>query len=333
MSQMPDLAAIITGLRNSAGGGTIIRRRVDPASPVDVYVGIEPLTGHIGVLLRLHRRLVPPEKDHPGGAGFAIQIHTIAEDVKDIVNLGIFCTDQASEDVFLHFMNDIVARLLMEEGPEPAVRAFMARVSLWQRFFLQGRDVHLSEDAQAGLLGELLTLRDLVIPAAGAGTAVAAWTGPEGKPQDFLLAGGALEVKCTRAKAGGRIAVASELQLDERPFVFLIVVHVSLSPAGEGHSSLPDMVAAVRALLTGPAILAFDDKLITAGYLNAHAAHYRECRFLIREVSFFQVRDAFPRIRAGEFRAGVVEIAYKIDLTGITPYKIERPAVEAMIQV
>ena len=173
MSQMPDLAAIIGGLRNSAGGGTIIRRRVDPASPVDVYVGIEPLTGHIGVLLRLHRRLVPQEKDRPGGSGFAIEIHAIAEDVKDVVNLGIFCTDRASEDVFLHFMNDIVARLLLESGPEAAVRVFDGRISLWQRFFFQGRDVHLSEDAQAGLFGELLMLRDVIIPAAGPGAAVA----------------------------------------------------------------------------------------------------------------------------------------------------------------
>jgi len=85
---MPDLLAMIAALRSSVGRGAIIRRRVDPSSPVDVFVGIEPSTGHIGVLLRLHRRLIPPERDYPGGAGFAIQIHAIAEDVKDFINLG-----------------------------------------------------------------------------------------------------------------------------------------------------------------------------------------------------------------------------------------------------
>jgi hypothetical protein len=332
MSQWPDLLAIITTLRSSIGGGRLIRRRVDPSSPVDVYIGIDPAMGHIGVLLRLHRRLVPPERDRPGGAGFAIEIHAIPEDVKDIVNLGIFCTDPASEDLFVHFMHDIVSRLLEESGPEAAVRAFLTRVSLWQRFFVQGRDVHLSEDAQAGLFGELLLLRDLIIPATSPGVAVDAWKGPEGRPQDYVVAGGALEVKCTRAKTGGRIPIANELQLDERPFAFLILVHISASLAGAGHPSLPDIVADIRSLLTGPAISDFDDKLINAGYLNAHGIHYQEFRFLIRDVNFYEVRDAFPRIRPGDFSGGVVDIAYKIDVTGITPYQIERAAVEAMLR-
>ncbi len=269
----------------------------------------------------------------PDGAGFAIQIHTVAEDVKDIINLGIFCTDEACEDVFLHFMEDIVSRLLAETGPETAVRAFLARVSLWQRFFVQGRDVHLSEDAQAGLFGELLVLRDLIIPATSPGIAVDAWKGPEGKPQDYVLARGALEVKCTKAKAGGRIPIANELQLDERPFEFLILVHVSISLAGDGHPSLPEMVADVRSLLTGPAISAFDDKLITVGYLDAHIDYYRECRFLVRDLNFFHVRDEFPRIRPGDFPTGVAEIAYKIDAAGIVPYKIEKSGAEAMLRL
>jgi hypothetical protein len=333
MNLMPDLLTMIAALRNSAGGGAIIRRRVDPSSAVDVYVGIDPSTGHIGVLLRLHRRLVPAERDRPGGAGFAIQIHTIPEDVKDIVNLGIFCTDRASEDLFLHFVQDIVSHLLAQSSPETAVRAFLSRVSLWQRFFVQGRDVHLSEDAQAGLLGELLILRDLVIPASSPGAAVDAWKGPEGKPQDYVLAGGALEVKCTRAKTGGRIPIANELQLDERPFAFLILVHISASLAGAGHPALPDIVAEVRSLLTGPAIAEFDDKLISAGYLAAHAIHYGEFRFLIRGINFYQVHGGFPRIRPGDFPGGVVDIAYKIDVTGITPYQIAKSAVEAMLHI
>ena len=60
---------------------------------------------------------------------------------------------------------------------------------------------------------------------------------------------------------------------------------------------------------------------------------YREFRFLVRDVNFFEVRDGFPRIRPGDFPGGVVEIAYKIDVAGITPYEIEKSAVEAMLRI
>jgi hypothetical protein len=331
MNPKPELLPIIMALKNDTGGGALIRRRVDPSSPVDVYLGVEPATGHLGVLLGVHRRHVPAARDLPGGTGFTLRTHVIKDDVKDVINLGIFCTDTACEDIFLHFMEDIVSHLLTERSSEGALRAFLARVSLWQRFFVQGRNAYLTEEAQLGLFGELLVLRDLIIPAVGASTAVEAWKGPEGKPQDFTMASGALEVKCTRAKAGGRIPISNELQLDERPFGYMVLIHVSVSQSGTGNPSLTDMVEGVRALLSGPALLTFDDKLITAGFLDAHADRYRESRFLLRDIDFFDVRDNFPRVRPGDFRVGVVEISYKIDVAAIMPFKIEQPDVEARL--
>jgi hypothetical protein len=332
MNPKPDLLPIITALRNDTGGGTLIRRRVDPSSPVDVYIGIDPATGHLGVLLGIHRRLVPTAKDLPGGAGFALRTHVIKDDVRDVINLGIFCTDAGSEDIFRHLMEDIVSHLLAERSSEAALRAFLARVSLWQRFFILGRDAHLSDESQVGLFGELLVLRDFVIPTVGPAAAVEAWKGPEGSPQDFAVAGGALEVKCTRAKAGGRIPISNELQLDDRPFGFMILVHISVSQGSASNPSLTDMVEGVRALLTGPAVLTFNDKLITAGYLDAHVDRYRESRFFLREMDFFEVRDDFPRIRPGDFPIGVVEISYKIDVAAVVPFKIEQAGVWAHLR-
>jgi hypothetical protein len=332
MNPKPDLLPIITALRNDTGGGALIRRRVDPLSPVDVFIGIEPATGHLGVLLGIHRRLVPAARDLPGGTGFALRTHVIRDDVRDVINLGIFCTDAACEDIFLHLMEDIVSHLLAERSSEAALRAFLARVSLWQRFFILGRDSHLSEESQLGLFGELLVLRDLVIPAAGTAAGVEAWKGPEGSPQDFTVPNCALEVKCTRAKAGGRIPISNELQLDDRPFDFMVLVHVSVSQGGTDNPSLTDMVEGVRAEFAGPTLLTFNDKLITAGYLDAHVDRYRESRFFLRELDFYEVRDDFPRVRPGDFPVGVVEISYKIDVAAILPFKIEQPAVEARLR-
>ena len=74
-----------------------------------------------------------------------------------------------------------------------------------------------------------MLLRDLLIPSVGASAAVDA-EGPEGSPQDFRLPPCALEVKCSRAKAGGKISISNEQQLDERPFPHLVLVHVAWPP-------------------------------------------------------------------------------------------------------
>ena len=333
MSLMPDLGSIVASLRAETGAG-LVRRLVDPASPVSVYLAIDPAVAQLGVLLPVHRHSMPAQRDLPSGSGFAVRPHAVKDDGKDIVNLGVFCTDAACEDIFRHFMDDLVSHLLAETGGAGATRTFLARVGLWQHFFVGGASGYLSDEAQAGLFAELLLLRDLLIPSVGASAAVDAWRGPEGSPQDFLLPPCALEVKCSRAKAGGKISISNEQQLDERPFPHLVLVHVAVATGGGTNPSLVDVVAEVRALLvtTGLALGVFNDRLITAGWIDAHAARYSENRFFVRDVRYFEVRDDFPRIRPGEHLPGVVDITYKIDPSMLTRFEVERSAVEVWLK-
>ncbi len=332
MSQMPDLQPIIASLRGEGGAG-LIRRRLDPCSPVDVYVGLEPAGKQLGVLLAVHRRLIPAHKDLPSGSGFAVRPQAVKDDPKDVVNLGVFCTDVACEDIFLPFMEDLASHLLTETGEEGAVKTFLARVSLWQRFFVAGRGVLLSDESQCGLFAELLLIRDLVIPAVGP-LAAEAWKGPEGSPQDFVLPPCALEVKCTRAKAGAKIPISNELQLDERPFSHLVLVHVAVPLGGGNNQTLADVVAEVRSLMAafGRPLEIFNDHLIAAGWVDAHADQYRDNRFFVRDIHYFDVREGFPRIRPGDFPQGIADITYKIDTTAALPFSVDRSSVEAWLK-
>jgi hypothetical protein len=330
MSQKPDLRPIVDSLRGEEGAG-LVRRLVDPASTVRVYLGIDMAGAQLGVLVAVDRRHVPEQKHLPAGAGFAVRPHAVKGDPKDVVNLGVFCTDLACEDIFLHFMDDLVGHLLRETSAESAVRTFLVRVSLWQRLFVASGSGYLSDESQCGLFAELLLLRDLLIPSAGMG-AVDGWKGPEGSPQDFILKPCALEVKCSRAKAGGRIPVSNEQQLDERPFPHLALVHFAVAVGGGANLSLTDLVADVRGLLGGRPLDVFNDQLITAGWLDAHAAHYAENRLFVREVRYYEVRDDFPRIRAGEFPAGIVEVSYKLDPAILAPFELQRATVEGWLK-
>jgi hypothetical protein len=333
MSLMPDLGSIVASLRAETGAG-LVRRLVEPTSPVSVYLGIDLAVAQLGVLLPIHRRLMPAQRDLPSGAGFAVRPLAVNDDGKDIVNLGVFCTDAACEDIFRHFMDDLVSHLLAESDDERATRTFLARVGLWQRFFVGGACSYLSDEAQSGLFAELLLLRDMLIPTAGASVAVDAWRGPEGSPQDFLLSSCALEVKCSRAKAGGRIPISNEQQLDERPFPHLVLVHVAVVTGGGTNPSLVDIIGDVREMLatTGRSLIAFNDQLITAGGIDAHAACYSKNQLFVRDIQYYEVRDDFPRIRPGDHPPGVTDITYKIDPSVLAPFKVEQSAVEVWLK-
>jgi hypothetical protein len=330
---MPDIGPIIASLRAETGTG-LIRRLVDPKSPVSVYLGIDPADAQLGVLLAVHRSLIPGQKDLPSGEGFAVRLRAIKDDGKDIVNLGVYCTDAAREDIFLHFVDDLVSRLLATTTAETAARMFLARVRLWQRFFVARPNGYLSDEEQCGLFAELLMLHDLVIPAVGPSAAVESWKGPEGNPQDFVLTKGALEVKSTRAKAGGKIPISNEQQLDERPFPHLALAHVAVTLGGGANQSLADMITTVRGLLamSGYTLDLFNDRLIMAGWIDAHAERYSSNRFFVREVRFYEVGEGFPRIRSGDFPPGVVDISYKLDPAALLPFIVEQAVVEGWLK-
>lgn len=70
MNPTPDLGPIIASLRAEGDTG-LVRRRVDPSSAADVYIGIDAAGTQLGVMLAVPHRLAPIQKDLPSGAGFA----------------------------------------------------------------------------------------------------------------------------------------------------------------------------------------------------------------------------------------------------------------------
>ena len=106
--------------------------------------------------------------------------------------------------------------------------------------------------------------------------AIEGWVGPLNGIQDFVLGGGAVEVKTTIATAGFPATIGSLDQLDDsiRQPLFLAAVRIRLDPSG---MSLPAIIEDTRTLLSeDPAAQhMLNVKLIHAGYLDAVSEHYK----------------------------------------------------------
>jgi hypothetical protein len=193
------------------------------------------------------------------------------------------------------------------------LRVFIGRVGAWQEFMRKGTQA-LSPEAEIGLVGELLTLLEVIAAGVPATIAVEGWVGPLDGVQDFVLGTGALEVKSTLSSTGFPARIGSLEQLDDAVRQPLFVVGQRLRQTESG-LRLPDFVDAVRQAVKGDSRAAsmLGDRLVAGCYFDAHADRYPR-RFAKVGTLVIEVDDDFPRLTIGRVPFGVIKAAYDIDL-------------------
>lgn len=218
-------------------------------------------------------------------------------------------------DIFLAMALDVIRRIEVEdtEARTSLAEAFIERVREWQLFMTKGRRP-LSPDAQIGLYGELCFFETLlkVLPEQ---TAVNCWTGPLRAAQDFHVAGGAVEVKSTVGADRFLATINSIEQLDSiRSPLFLCACRMTEGVEG---LSLADKVTSLRTgFADQSAQRHFDSLLRVAGYLDEDE-HLYNVPITIKEMMFYPVTPAFPRLSRGEVPAPVRSAKYVLDVDSI----------------
>lgn len=219
-------------------------------------------------------------------------------------------------DIFAIMVVDLL-RFLEDSRSKDAralVAGFLERVREWQSFMSRGIRP-LSQEAQAGLYGELAALQVLVDVMPG-GSAFDAWKGPMHAAQDFHLGSGALEVKSTTTTDVFKARINSIEQLDsERQPMFLGAIRLKEDTGG---SSLNNLISLLRDLANDRGRRrGFDALLIMAGYYDEHAAYY-ERALSLDEFRCFKVDDEFPVLRRAQLPAQVTAATYTLDLSSIS---------------
>lgn len=219
-------------------------------------------------------------------------------------------------DIFAIMVFDLL-RFLEESRSKDAkalVAGFLERVREWQSFMSRGIRP-LSQEAQAGLYGELAALHRLLEVMPG-GSAFDAWKGPMHAAQDFHLGSGALEVKSTTTSDVFKARINSVEQLDsERQPMYLGALRLKEDPAG---SSLNDLVGRLRDLADERGRRrGFDALLIMAGYYDEHASHY-ERPLSVDEFRCFRIDEEFPILRRAHLHAQITAATYTLDLSAIS---------------
>ena len=219
------------------------------------------------------------------------------------------------ERVFTPVCREIV-QAVFSEGREPwaAVDSIVRR---WLAAFRAIRPA-MSRSVQIGLVGELIILARVLIPALGA-SAILAWSGPESERHDFVAGLLHIEVKTTtRARHEHEISRLDQLWIGGD--ATLVLASVRLESTIGGDTTVATMVDEVLHLVQDEPGLAdaFMLKLFRLDWSDEMRRSGELLTFNLSEAAFHEVDDRFPRL-AEDFTppAGVVAVKYTVSLANL----------------
>lgn len=255
----------------------------------------------------------------PKWIGMHFEIITLDVPEKGTRHIRLYLKKPEHKRVFITVCADVVGTLLEIVKPEHRTVQLQACLAKWSSFFQKYGVEGLSKEAQRGLFGEIFWLQKLLLSDMDQCTILRSWQGCRRNYHDFELGGNVVEVKTTISKEPRKIRINNERQLDDRGFDNMFLYVLTLHPVLSGGQSLPELVKAVRYILTGNfvALEIFEESLQEAGYLDVHETLY-DVGYIIKKQELFQVKEGFPRII--NLPSGIGDISYSLTISACSEF-------------
>jgi hypothetical protein len=309
--------------RLSASGtmsDALVRLRLSDVPGCDTYAARQVSDGLEALVLEVATAAIPAQAEFPDARGLAVEMRVLEPGRAGRTRIILTPSEQRYRDVFRSLAEDVVSTVQQAPNEALAVEALVARLSRWQAFLRRHGPDSLSLESRRGLFGELHLLRHDLIPRCGAVAAVESWKGTSGASHDFQFATACVEVKTTSARTPHSFHVANIKQLDAPGQGPLLVYFVVLEESAAGDVALTELIDSLRTELGEPAIYAFEDRLVEAGYLEDRRDDYASPRYSVRHQRCFEVREGFPRLQEAQIPVGVEGVTYEVAVAAALPF-------------
>lgn len=231
--------------------------------------------------------------------------------------------DMALEDLFLDMCTDIITYSNKEKNEYDALIKLKNRYESWIKMLSHRGSGLLTEEAQRGLIGELMFIWQYIKRHPGNhGKIIHGWQGTELEPRDFVVDNTWYEIKAV-GQSAQKVKIASLAQLDAIDQGYLAVYTLEKATSDNVHSvSLNDMARIVKSHIAAEAEGEFSYKILQTGYEKRE--EYDSPTYIIRECSVYGVDREFPALRTSQVPEAVVQAQYALSLSGIEPYLVIR---------
>lgn len=247
-----------------------------------------------------------------------LRLVLLLQDEADLQNFALMCTG-----LMLATQSSTTQRT-----SEGFVRT-LAEIHRWHEMLKRRQEKRLTKSERIGLVGELMFLRDELLPRIGITPALHAWTGHEKHEQDFVIGSTIFEVKTQVVTADRMISISSEDQLDPVQGKIMIC-NQGIAPTLQSSfgsctlNSIANELAGIAKDDGATASNLLEIGLLGGGY-EPHPEYDDETWTLV-DRSLLEVRDDFPRIERGELRSGVQQVRYKVSVSDCQPFAVNLEA-------
>lgn len=231
--------------------------------------------------------------------------------------------DSSDWEMFYVLCHDLMQATDQADTPRALMDAMMARLLRWQRLLSRGPRRILDDQAIRGLIGELLFLRNELLPRFRA-HAIDFWQGPDRLPQDFVVGGYLFEVKTHLTGDAPKISIASPSQLwsGGAPLFLVVTPLAHCGRQTQGAVTLPELVDELAKQLAGkPQLETFEARLADFGYVPY--PEYLDATYSAGSTSCFEIREGFPKIVSGAIPDGLEDVRYAIRIDACEPFRAQ----------
>ena len=223
-------------------------RRADVSHPLEFFRGRD-FAGHYIFSLAADTGC-PSLPEPPKLNGIDVRLERRAADGARLV---LTLQDRSHFDIFRALCDHLLRATVNQAKGANAegLRLVLRKLADWHDMLRRRRDDLLSLPERIGLAGELLFLRDILLPRMLAAHAVTTWRGAHRDEQDFAIGRWQFEVKTQLSTADQRLMISSEAQLDTAGSR-LILCHQGIAggPTTQESFTLNGLVDALSATFT-----------------------------------------------------------------------------------
>jgi hypothetical protein len=229
---------------------------------------------------------------------------------------------EQNADLFAVLCKSLLNELVGAKSSASSLEITLHHLRRWKAFLASRNAKLLTAEEIRGLFAELWFLLELTATSLGMDEAVFAWHGPDEVQQDFIFSGQAVEIKSLVPTDPRTVRVSSENQLDTA-WCKLFLVTILISECTDlGGRSLNELIDELSGKSMGSeAQFQFDSKLAQSGYLPLE--QYDKPLLNVVGAVAYEVTPKFPRIVRSALPAGIIRVAYQIQLEHLEPFKCD----------
>lgn len=220
---------------------------------------------------------------------------------------------------FITFCNDVCKQTeILQKNSSKGYEAVCNAYFVWQKMFKGQSDI-LGESEIKGLIGELLYLKDFIIPEYGPTRSIEAWSGSDKTKKDFSIDNTWYEIK-TIDVGKPTVKITSIEQLDSSTEGTLAVFQVEkMAPSfnGVNLNSLAESIITMFTSLQDKDV--FISKLNKAGYFPN--TDYEEYVYDVKDLTEYCVNNSFPRLKKNSIPVAVASASYELLLSELETHK------------